>query len=145
MPDPTPQTYANHKRIDPLYHMVAFGLLVVALILAIVHLVREPGLAPAWELIASIGLILTFLRLRSYALHNQDRLIRLEETLRMERVLAEPLRSRIHELSPGQFVALRFAPDQELPQLVEQTLAEHLDREAIKRRIVQWRPDTFRV
>jgi hypothetical protein len=145
MANPIPQTYANHRRIDPMYHMVGFGLLLVALGLAIVHLIRQPGFTPAWELVAGIGMLITFFRVRSYALHNQDRLIRLEESRRMEHVLEEPLRSRIHELSPGQCVALRFAADEELSSLVEQTLAEGLDREAIKRRIRNWRADTFRV
>jgi len=145
MANPIPQTYANHRRFDPMYHMVGFGLLLVALVLAIVHLIHQPGLASVWELIASTGLLVTFFRVRIYALHNQDRLIRLEETLRMERLLAGPLRSRIHELSPGQLVALRFAPDEDLPGLTEQVLAEGLDREAIKKRIRTWRPDTFRI
>lgn len=145
MADQIPQTYANHRRMDPVYHVAGFGLLLVALGLALVHLFRQPGFAPTWELIASLGMLATFIRVRTYALHNQDRLIRLEETLRMERLLQEPRRSRIHELSPGQFVALRFASDEELDNLVEQALAEGLDREAIKQRIRHWRPDTFRV
>jgi hypothetical protein len=145
MSEQTSQTYATHRRIDPMYHLVGFGLFVVAFIMAIVHMVMQPGLASAWELVASVGLLILFLRVRVYALHNQDRLIRLEETLRMERLVGEGLRSRLHELSPGQFVALRFAPDEELPGLLEQTLAEDLDREAIKKRIRNWRPDTFRI
>jgi hypothetical protein len=139
------QTYANHRRIDPMYHVVGFGLLLTALVLAIVHLVRLPGYAPVWELVASLVMLILFLKVRAYALHNQDRLIRLEESQRMARLLAEPLRSRIHELKPGQFVALRFASDEELADLVEQVLAEGLEREAIKGRIRTWRADTFRV
>ena len=145
MANQVPQTYANHRRIDPMYHMAGFGLLLATLVLAIVHMVREPGLAPAWELIASLGLLVTFFCVRGYALHNQDRLIRLEEAWRLERLLPEPLHSRIPELSVGQMVALRFASDEELAGLVEQVLAEGLDRETIKQRIRTWRPDTFRV
>lgn len=145
MSEPTPQTYATHRRIDPMYHMVGFGLFVVAFVMAVVHMVMQPGLSSAWELVASVGLLVLFLRVRVYALHNQDRLIRLEETLRMERLLSAPLQARIAELRVAQFVALRFAPDKELEGLVQQTLAEDLDREAIKKRIRNWRPDTFRI
>jgi hypothetical protein len=140
-----PQTYATHRRLDPLYHMVGFPLLLLALVLSVVHLFRQPGLAPAWELVASLVLFITFFRARTYALRNQDRLIRLEETLRMERLLPGVLRARIQELKPAQFVALRFAPDGELVGLVEQALDEGLDQDAIKRRIQGWRSDTFRV
>ncbi len=145
MADLKSQTYETHHRFDPWYHFVGFGLLLVALVLALVELIRQPGVITVWALLVSIVLMITFLRLRIYALRNQDRLIRLEETLRMERLLSEPFRSRVSELTPGQFIALRFAPDAELPTLVEQTLAEKLDREAIKKRIQTWRPDTFRV
>jgi hypothetical protein len=63
----------------------------------------------------------------------------------MERVLPLALRPRIQELQTGQFVALRFASDEELPALMEQALTEALDREAIKKRIKTWRADTFRI
>jgi hypothetical protein len=145
MPESAVQSYATHRRIDPMYHYAGFGLVLAVLVLAVVLLVRQPGLLSAWVLLASLVLALLFLRLRIYALHNQDRLIRLEETRRMERVLPEPLRARIPELAIGQFVALRFAPDAELPSLVEQALAGRLQPDEIKRRIAAWRPDTFRI
>jgi hypothetical protein len=145
MTEHIPQTYDTHRRFDPWYHFVGFGLLLAAFALAVVQIFRQPGATTVWELLVSVGLLITFLRVRIYALRNQDRLIRLEETLRLERILSEPLQARIRELTPGQFVALRFASDHELVSLVEQTLAEKLEGEAIKKRIVTWRPDTFRV
>lgn len=145
MPESAVQSYATHRRIDPMYHYAGFGLVLAVLVLAVVLLVRQPGLLSTWVLLASLVLAFLFLRLRIYALHNQDRLIRLEETRRMERVLPEPLRARIPELAIGQFVALRFAADAELPSLVEQALAGRLQPDEIKRRIVAWRPDTFRI
>ena len=145
MADQVPQTYANHRRFDPIYHILGFGLLLVALVLSIVHMVRQPGLTPAWEMVATISMLITFLLFRGYALRNQDRLIRLEETRRMERLLVEPLRLRIPELSVKQLIALRFSSDEELPSLLERTLGEGLDQVAIKKSIRNWRPDTFRV
>lgn len=145
MAEQNPQTYATHRRIDPWYHFAGFGLLVVALALVVVQAIRQPSLMAAWALLLTMGVFIAFLRIRIYALHNQDRIIRLEETLRLERTLAEPLRSRIHELTTGQFVALRFAPDHELATLVAQVLSENLEREAIKKRVQAWKPDTFRI
>jgi hypothetical protein len=145
MPEYTPQTYENHRRFDPWYHYVGLSLMLAALVLALVQMFRQPGLTAVWELIISVVLAITFLRVRLYALHNQDRIIRLEETLRLERTLPEPLRARIQELTPGQFVALRFASDHELVTLVEQALTEKLGKEEIKQRIRAWRADTFRV
>jgi hypothetical protein len=137
-----PQTYAAHKRIDPWYHFAASGLLLLALIMAVVNLFREGAV---WPLVVSLFLVIMFLRVRPYALRNQDRIIRLEETLRMQALLGEGLRSRIQELLPGQFVALRFASDQELSARVEEALNGRLSGPEIKKRIQTWRPDTFRV
>jgi len=138
-----PQTYANHKRIDPWYHYVGFGLALLILVMALFHPFRGHG--GAWQIIASLFLLVLFLRVRIYALRVQDRVIRLEETLRMKELLDEGLRARISELRPGQFVALRFASDGELPARVREALDEHLGGGEIKKRIQTWRPDTFRV
>ena len=135
-----PQTYANHKRIDPWYHYVAFGLAGLAFLLAVWHPLQSP-----WRALIATALLVLLLRVRIYALRVQDRVIRLEETLRMQALLPEPLRSRIGELRPGQFVALRFAADAELADRVEEALAGKLGGDAIKKRIQVWRPDTFRV
>ena len=138
------QNFANHRRIDPWYHLVAFPLILLAFAWACLHAARRQG-GGLWEVFLAFGLLVLLFRVRIYSLRVQDRVIRLEETLRMKALLPEAWQGRIQELKPGQFVALRFASDEELPELVQTALEEHLDGEAIKRRIRVWRPDTFRV
>jgi low affinity Fe/Cu permease len=138
-----PQTYANHKRVDPWYHYMGFGLALLILIMALAPPFRGHG--GAWQILVALFLLLMFLRLRIYALRVQDRIIRLEETLRMQALLDQSLRDRIHELRPGQFVALRFASDGELATRVAEALDEGLSGAEIKKRILSWRADTFRV
>lgn len=140
-----PQSYANHRRFDPWYHYVAFPVFIAAFVMACVLVARHGDLASAWALVVSIGLLLLFLRVRIYALRVQDRVIRLEETLRMKALLPEAWHGRLRELRPDQFVGLRFASDEELPALVEVALEEKLGSEALKKRIRIWRADTFRV
>ena len=139
------QTYANHAQVVPGYHRGVMGILAVNLIVSIAAIVKAPGFFTAWSIVLAFGLIGIALYARIFPLRAQDRVIRLEERLRLSLVLPEPLRTRIPELTPAQLVALRFAPDAELPSLVEETLRANLSNPEIKKRIKVWRPDTFRV
>ena len=137
-----PQSFANHGKIVPIYHGVAFAILLVNLGYACVQLWRAPGFATGLGLALACALLILFLAMRVFAVTVQDRVIRLEERLRLERMLPADLRARIPELGIGQLVALRFASDGELVELVRAVLSEKLtERSAIKRRIREWRPD----
>jgi len=145
MAEKVPQTFANHTRWDPLYHFFALPVFFISVVWAIVHFVRRPGLHSGWLFVVSVAAAIAVMKIRTNALKVQDRVIRLEERLRLATVLSEPLRSRIVELTEGQIIALRFAPDAELPDLVERALAEKLSRADIKKLIHNWRPDYWRV
>ena len=140
-----PQTYANHRRFEPLQHFILAPILLVTFFTTVWHLYKYPSLHSFWIMILGLALLLMVLQIRVYALKVQDRLIRLEETLRMQRLLPADLLSRLHELSPSQFVGLRFAADGEVADRVREALDQKLSGEAIKKLIQTWRPDTFRV
>jgi hypothetical protein len=148
MSNSKPQGFSNHARLDPPYHFYTTAGLLANLILGIVILVMSfhtQLLMGIWIVLLSLVLILIFVRLRTYPLKVQDRIIRLEERLRLDALLPEPLRRRIPELTEDQLVGLRFASDDELPTLVEMTLDKQLTRKQIKERIQNWRPDHFRI
>ena len=140
-----PQTYANHRRFEPLQHFFIAPVLLATLVAAIRLAWKNPNLHSLWMAVLAFTLFLVAMQVRVYALKVQDRLIRLEEGLRMQRLLPTDLASRIHELTPRQCVGLRFAADAELADRVREALELGLDGEAIKKRIQVWRPDTFRV
>ncbi len=141
----TPQSYANHTRLDPGFHFVLIPLVFVAVVLSIISLVhRHSQHATLWAVLA-IALLLTAGKARSYALKVQDRVIRLEERLRLALLLPEAARPRIAELTERQLIALRFASDAELPALAMRALNEGLTSKQIKTAIESWRADTFRV
>ena len=152
MAETKPQTLANHTRWDPLFHFFVIPIFVLALILSLVHFfahitssdLREQVHAVLLILLATAFLILAF-KVRLYALKVQDRVIRLEEQLRLMRLLPESLRSRIPELTEGQLCGLRFASDAELAKLAERAMNEKLSRADIKKSIQTWRPDYWRV
>lgn len=140
-----PQTLANHAKFDPPFHFFLLPILAINVIVIAVQLFRTPGLLGTWLFVMSLALAVLAVRMRNYATHLQDRIIRLEERLRLQTVLQEPLRSRIGELADTQIVGLRFASDAELPALVQRAIDEKLSRGDIKKAITSWRPDYSRV
>ena len=139
------QTRSNHARIDPSFHYFLLPLSLLLFVWTIVRFVRHPGANSALLAVAIFLIAFTALKARQYAMKVQDRVIRLEERLRLSEVLPEPLRSRIREISESQLIALRFASDGELPQLTERVLNEKLSNKQIKDAIQNWRGDYWRV
>jgi len=146
MAEKLPQTYANHTRMHPPFHFFLMPATLALLILTIVNVVRHSGALEAWILLL-IGLMapVAVLLIRINPLRVQDRLIRLEEQQRFQALLPAQLKSRVGELTETQIVALRFASDAELPGLIEKTLGSKMASKDIKKAIVTWRADTFRV
>jgi Family of unknown function (DUF6526) len=146
MAENVPQTYANHTRTHPPFHFFVLPGGLLLLILTIVNVVRHSDLLTSWILLL-IGVMwpIAMFLIRINPLRAQDRLIRLEEQLRAEELLSDELLARSRELTASQWVALRFASDAEFPGLVEKALNGKLKGAEIKKAIVVWRPDTFRV
>jgi len=145
MPEQLPQTYANHRRFDPPFHFFAFGVFVLSFLYALWIAIRNPAVGTFLNLLFMAAILVLIFRVRVYSLKVQDRVIRLEERLRLASVLPDALRPRIGELSERQLIALRFASDGELSGLTLAALDERLGGEEIKKRIQSWRADTFRV
>jgi Family of unknown function (DUF6526) len=140
------QSFTNHARIVPGFHYGVVGAFTLNFLWSIVRLYRLPGLDALVGVIAAVGLLGLVFYARMFPLRVQDRIIRLEMSLRLASVLPAELRERIGSLRPGQLVALRFASDAELPGMVRQVLDENLaDRREIKRRIREWQADHLRV
>jgi hypothetical protein len=143
-----PQSFSDHARFDPWFHGLGGVLLLVNLVILIIFLalrIRNEPLLSIWIVSAFVIFTIALFKSRIYSLKVQDRVIRLEERMRLDALLPEALRARIHELSVDQLVGLRFASDAEIPTLVETTLDKGLTRKQIKERIQSWRPDYWRV
>jgi hypothetical protein len=145
MSQTSPQNLKNHARFDPVYHFVLVFVVVFSLIYSIVHLVRHPSFASGWLIVLSLAAFLLLLRMRQYPLKVQDRVIRLEERLRLQALAPTEWHSQIYRLTEDQLIALRFAGDDEVVPLAKQALEEKLTRKQIKERIRNWRSDDWRV
>ncbi|MEO6911620.1 MAG: DUF6526 family protein [Edaphobacter sp.] len=144
----TPQNFGNHTRFTPLFHFVLMPLLLLNLIFAVYDTIHHWPVHRAlglWWIIMSVALVLLAALSRHAALKVQDRVIRLEERLRLASLLPASELAHANELTTHQLIALRFASDAELPALVHRTLTQNLEPKAIKQSIVTWRPDNERV
>jgi hypothetical protein len=139
------QSFSNHARFDPPFHFFVVPVVGITVISIIVHAVRFPSVWNVWLVVVGFAAAVAVVKSRLNALKVQDRVIRLEERLRLMTVLPEAMRSRISELSDEQFIGLRFASDAELPGLVERALSEKLSCKEIKKAVANWRPDYLRV
>ncbi|QQS42466.1 MAG: hypothetical protein IPM63_05895 [Acidobacteriota bacterium] len=140
------QNYKNHVRWYPPFHFVLAPLFAINLIYWAVRLYQEPGWDHAALVLLGISLIILMLVSRLFALKNQDRIVRLEESIRYSQVLPSDLAPRAAALDLQQVIALRFASDDELPSLVERTLnGEFATANDIKLAVKDWRADLHRV
>ena len=142
------QSYAHHTRWDPWFHFFILPVFVLAAIVVIVHAVmhiQHHPLHGVMLVLFALATLAAIFKIRLNALKVQDRVIRLEERLRLASVLPENLRARIPELTESQLIGLRFASDGELPALVQRALTEKMSCGDIKKAIQTWRPDVFRV
>jgi hypothetical protein len=140
------QTYATHRRWHPWYHFVIVPVFTINGIVALWIAGRDRSPLSFWNAVVALALIGMSILLRTYGLRNQDRIIRLEERMRLATMLPPDLRDRINDLRMGDLLALRFCSDEELPDVTRRILAGELKgRDAIKRAVKNWRPDYHRL
>jgi len=139
------QNFKNHAMFDPPFHFFLAPVGLILLFLSIVDVVRHPSWMTGLQVLVILWLFILVFKTRVYALKVQDRVIRLEERLRLAALLPASLQPRIGELSVDQLIGLRFASDAELPGLVEKALGGNWNRKQIKEAVQNWRPDNWRV
>jgi hypothetical protein len=139
------QSYKTHTRLLPPFHFFVMPVLLLNLLNEVRHVYLAPTAHTAWALVVAAALLMLGLMSRVMALTVQDRVIRLEERLRMRQLLPPDLHPSIDALTRRQLVALRFASDAELADLVREVVAGKLaSQKEIKLRVRSWRPDWLR-
>jgi hypothetical protein len=141
----TPQNLKNHTRFDPPFHFVLLLVLFANLVFAVFHVIHHHNIDAAWFLVLSIVAFIAIFKLRQYPVKVQDRVIRLEERLRLQSLAPAEWHTQIYRLSEDQLIGLRFAGDDEVVELAKQALEHNLNRKQIKERIKNWRADNWRV
>ncbi|NNE68227.1 MAG: hypothetical protein HKN33_16810 [Pyrinomonadaceae bacterium] len=140
------QDYSTHTRWHPIYHFVLAPLMLIHLIYTIVRLVQDPGWDRAEFVLLAVALVIITFLVRINPLKAQDRLIRLEEQLRISKILPPDIAEKGMSLKASQYIALRFAPDEELEELITKIDSGELkEAKEIKLAIKSWRGDYFRV
>jgi len=139
------QGLKKHGRFDPSFHLLIFGFYLANLGVAIASVIRRHDFGSTWYLVLSLFAIVPILKIRTYPLKVQDRVIRLEERLRLQALAPAAWHAQIYRLSEDQLIGLRFASDDEVVELAKQALEHNLSRKQIKERIKSWRADEWRV
>ena len=134
------QSHNNHTRFEPTFHFFLLPLLLLCLIASIVHVVHQASPANVLLVPVILSVMLLAMVMRTYAMKVQDRVIRLEENVRLHALGIDP-----SSLTLRQMIALRFASDGEVPALAARAVAETMTAKQIKAAIVTWRPDHHRV
>ena len=141
-----PQNFATHRRWVPLYHFFTLPVLLVNLVYWVIPVFSSFSFETVMTALVAVALFFLAFLARVFSSKVQDRVIRLEERLRLERLLPDESKSRTDEFSVGQLIGLRFAADEELPGLAKKVLDDKVEkRDDIKRMIKTWRPDFQRV
>lgn len=140
------QTYKTHRRFIPVFHFFAVPVLVLNVIVELARLNKYRTVYKVWEVLVAIALAIFVIAARSMALRAQDRGIRIEERARLAALLPADMRGRVGNLTSSQLIGLRFASDEELPDLARRCLDGELTKaEQVKKQIRTWRPDLDRV
>ncbi|MEZ0007515.1 hypothetical protein ABH942_002897 [Flavobacterium sp. 28YEA47A] len=142
------QSYSNHIRFYNPHHFVLYPLLLLLLGTAIYFIFSRETERTIWIFISIVLLLifwLAFMLRQHYALTLQDRIVRLELHYRYFTLTGDRLELLENQLSDSQLFALRFAPDEEFPNLLKRALQENLSGQAIKKSIIDWKPDHHRV
>jgi uncharacterized membrane protein len=139
------QNYQNHARWFPMFHYFALPVLFANFINAARHVWTAPSFNTAFAALVAAAIMILAVATRQMTTTVQDRIIRLEMRLRLKQVLPADLQGRIDSLTRGQLVALRFASDAELPDLVREVLDGRLQTaKDIKQKVKNWQADWLR-
>jgi hypothetical protein len=140
------QSFENHTRYFPLFHFIASPLLAIYLVYTLYALNRSPSLVTAADVVLAAGVFAALFAGRTMVLVVQNRVIRLEMRLRLERVLgAVAAADALANLAPARLIALRFASDAELPALIARVRSNELStNREVKQAIREWQPDYLR-
>jgi len=145
MGEPARQSYSNHARFVPPFHFLLSAILLVNFIWCVYRAIVAFSWPTLLSALMAFAFVLMFVYIRTFPLAVQNRLIRLEMRLRLERILPADLKPRVPELSVGHLIALRFASDAELPALVREVLDGKTTRsKEIKQKIRDWQADHLR-
>jgi Family of unknown function (DUF6526) len=139
------QSYKNHVRWLPAFHFFAVPVLLINTINELRHLYANPSPTTAFAAVVAAAILTVAFLARTQALTAQDRLIRLEMRLRLQPLLPADLNARSNDLTVPQLVALRFASDGEMTELVRTVLKDGTKPADIKKMIKNWQPDLVRV
>jgi hypothetical protein len=141
------QSFKNHIRYYTPHHFIYYPVVMTLLVFSVYFIFTSEDKL-IWIFISAVFIVLFFLAFmlrQHYALTLQNRIVRLELRYRYFSLTGKRLENFEQRLKDDQLFALRFAPDDELIELIEKTLFANLSGTEIKKAIKNWKGDYNRV
>ena len=139
------QSFKSHRRYIPAYHFFALPVLILNVVAQVLYFLKYRTPYKLFMIVVALALVVIPFMLRTMIARVQDRVIRLEERLRLSNLLPAEMHAGINDLTPGQLVGLRFASDDEVVALAQRCMSGELTKgEQIKKEVKNWRPDNLR-
>lgn len=142
------QNFKNHSKFYAPHHFIFYPLSLAIGIFCFSQGNKNPALKEIWWVLTAIVIMLLFLSFmtrQQYGLKNQDRIIRIEMRYRYFVLTGKRFELIENKLTNSQIFALRFASDEELDSLLENTLKNNLSSKMIKQSIKNWNADNWRL
>lgn len=139
------QNFKNHKKNRLGFFVIILIASFILFIWSIINLVSIFNVNSLFNCFFTLLFNISLYLAKGFANRNQDRIIRMEMRYRYHLLTGRRFETLENQLTIKQIVALRFASDEEIVDLIKEAISKKLSQNEIKSKIKNWIGDYQRV